>query len=55
MKYDPAEFEHHVEAMLDDHNENFQKLLKEIVKLEDRVRNLELLHLGRSLNQEENS
>ena len=55
MKYSPEEFEHQVEAMLDEHNENFQKLIKEIVNLENRVRNLELLHLGRSLNQEENS
>ena len=54
MKYNPEEFEHQVEAMLDEHNENFQKLIKELVKLENRIRNLELLHLEGSLNQEEN-
>ena len=54
MKYNPEEFEHQVETMLDEHNENFQKLIKELVKLENRIRNLELLHLEGSLNQEEN-
>ena len=53
MKYDPAEFEHLVETMLDDHNENFKKLLIEIVKLEERIRSMELRHLEGSLNQKE--
>ena len=44
MKYNPEEFEHQVEAMLDEHNENFQKLIKELAKLENRIQSLELLH-----------
>ena len=44
MKYNPEKFEHQVEAMLDDHNENFQKLIKELAKLENRIQSLELLH-----------
>ena len=53
MKYNPEEFEHQVEAMLDDHNKNFQILLKEIANIENRVRKLELLHLEGSLKQKE--
>ena len=44
MKYNPEKFEHQVEAMLDEHNENFQKLIKELAKLENRIQSLELLH-----------
>ena len=46
MKYDPAEFEHLVETMRDDHNENFKKLLIEIVKdayIDNTLRELETL------------
>tara|TARA_R100001510_G_C7560064_1_gene140447 strand:- start:468 stop:629 length:162 start_codon:yes stop_codon:yes gene_type:complete len=53
MKYDPEEFQHVVETMLDDHNQNFQKLLIEIVKLEGRIRTMELRHLEGSFNQKE--